>query len=236
MKVLFAVSTENVVDSIIKVYQKKYKEIISSKNVYYFNAIIKELQRNQSYDRIVISEDLEPFTNNNYDAIDKFIFEKLDNIINSNGRDIPIIVICSERREKSDDLLVKLFSMGIYDALIGQDRKIEDVCALLKKPRTKKEAKNYYRIEQGEYEHEDENNVSEVEIQNILTHFRKIAKNEEKYVESFDNIAEQYNDEQLKIIVKFLPIEVKAILEAESPKYQSIMMYKSRKCIKKIIN
>ena len=80
MKVLFAVGTENIVDSIIKTYQKKYKEIISSKNVYYYNAIIKELQRNQAYDRIVISEELEPFTNNNYDAIDKFIFEKLDNI------------------------------------------------------------------------------------------------------------------------------------------------------------
>ena len=228
MKVLFAVSTENIVDSIIKAYQKKYKEIISSKNVYYYNAIIKELQRNQTYDRIVISEDLEPFTNNNYDAIDKFIFEKLDNIsdeaIDSEGRDIPIIVICSERREKSDDLLVKLFSMGVYDALIGQDRKIEDVCKLLNKPRTKKEAKIYYKIEQGEYEHENDNNVSEVEIQNILNHFRKISKNEEKYVESFDRLVDQYNTEQLKIIIKFLPIEVKAVLEAESPKYQSIMM------------
>ena len=226
MKVLFAVSSENIVDSIIKEYQKEYKEIISSKNVYYFNAIVKELQRNQSYDRIVISEDLEPFTNNNYDAIDKFIFEKLDSIsdeaINSDGRDIPIVLICSERREKGDDLLVKLFSIAIYDALIGQDRRIEEVCKLLNKPRTKKEAKTYYKIEQGEYEHENENNVSEVEIQNILTHYRKISKNEDKYVESFDSIAEQYNDEQLKIIIKFLPLEVKAVLEEKSPKYQAI--------------
>ena len=226
MKVLFAVSSENIVDSIIKEYQKEYKEIISSKNVYYFNAIVKELQRNQSYDRIVISEDLEPFTNNNYDAIDKFIFEKLDSIsdeaINSDGRDIPIVLICSERREKGDDLLVKLFSIAIYDALIGQDRRIEEVCKLLNKPRTKKEAKTYYKIEQGEYEYENENNVSEIEIQNILTHYRKIAKNEDKYVESFESIAEQYNDEQLKIIIKFLPLEVKAVLEEKSPKYQAI--------------
>ena len=119
MKVLFAVSTEDIAEKIIKEYQKEYKEIISSKNVYYFNAIIKELQRNQTYDRIVISEDLEPFTNNNYEAIDKFIFEKLDGIsdeaIDGAGRDIPIVVICSERREKSDNLLVKLFSIGVYD-------------------------------------------------------------------------------------------------------------------------
>lgn len=229
MKVLFAVSTEEIADKIIKEYQRDYKEIISSKNVYYFNAIIKELQRNQTYDRIVISEDLEPFTNNNYDAIDKFIFEKLDGIsdeaIDRSGRDIPIVVICSERREKSDNLLVKLFSIGVYDALIDNDRTIENVCKLLNKPRTKKEAKTYYRIEQGEYEPENEKNVSEVEIQNILSHYRKLGKNEDRYVDSFNSIAEQYNDDQLKIIIKFLPMDVKAVLEANSIKYQSIMTY-----------
>ena len=231
MKVLFAVSTEDIAEKIVKVYQTEYKEIITSKNVYYFNAIIKELQRNQTYDRIVISEDLEPFTNNNYDTIDKFIFEKLDGIsdeaIDREGRDIPIVVICSERREKSDNLLVKLFSIGVYDALVGNDRTIENVCNLLNKPRTKKEAKTYYKIDQGEYEREDEKNVSEVEIQNILSHYRKLGRNESRYVESFNSIAEQYSDEQLKVIIKFLPMEVKAVLEAESPKYQSIMTYSS---------
>ena len=67
----------------------------TNKNVYYFNAIIKELQRDKSYDRIVISEDLEPFANNNYDTIDKFIFDKLDSISDEatgNEGDIPIIV------------------------------------------------------------------------------------------------------------------------------------------------
>ena len=70
MKVLFAVNNENISETIIKRYQQEYKEIISVKNVYYFNAIIKELQKDKTYDRIVISEDLEPFSNNNYDAID----------------------------------------------------------------------------------------------------------------------------------------------------------------------
>lgn len=47
MKVLFAVNDENISTSIVKKYQKQYKEIISYKNVYYFNAILKELQRNK---------------------------------------------------------------------------------------------------------------------------------------------------------------------------------------------
>ena len=42
MKVLFAVSNENTSQAIIKKYQAEYKKIISYKNVYYFNAILKE--------------------------------------------------------------------------------------------------------------------------------------------------------------------------------------------------
>ena len=63
MKVLFAVNNEKISEAIIKKYQTMYKEIISWKNVYFFNAIIKELQKDKSYDRIVIGEDLEPYAN-----------------------------------------------------------------------------------------------------------------------------------------------------------------------------
>jgi len=231
MKVLFAVSNENISGSIIKKYQEQHKEIISGKNVYYFNAIIKELQKDKSYDRIVISEDLEPFANNNYDTIDKFLFDKLDSIsdeaANFVGSDIPIIFICSDRRTKSEPLLVKLFGIGIYSALIGNDRSIDKVCELLNKPRTKKEAKNYYKIDSDdvEYKAENEGEVSETEIQNILTHYKRLGKNEEKYVESFNSIVSQYTDEQLKIIIRALPLNVKAVLEEKSDKYQKLMTF-----------
>lgn len=231
MKVLFAVNNENISESIIKRYQQDYKEIISAKNVYYFNAIVKELQRDKSYDRIVISEDLEPFSNNNYDAIDKFIFDKMDNIsdeaTNQSGNDIPIILICADRREKSEPLLVKLFGIGVYNALLGKDRSITTVCELLNRPRGKKEAKSYYRIdaEDVDYKVENEGDVSETEIQNILNHYKKLGKNEDKYVESFEHIASQYTDAQLRLIAKFLPLGVKAVLEANSPKYQEAVSF-----------
>lgn len=230
MKVLFAISNDdNVSSSIIKRYQQKYKEIITSKNVYYFNAIIKELQKDKSYDAVVIGEDLEPISNNNYDTIDKFIFEKLDNISDeaykTSGDDIPIILICSDRRTKSDGLLIKLFGIGIYNALLGNDRNIDAVCDLINKPRSKKEAKSYYKIESEDvnYKPEREAEVSENEIQNILAHYKKIGNNDKKCIESFNSIAEQYNDTQLRIIVKFLPLNVKAILETGSERYQKLM-------------
>ncbi len=235
MKILFAVSNESISESIVKKYQKNYKEIISYKNVYYFNAILKEIERDKSYDRIVISEDLEPFANNNYETIDRFLFEKLDGISdeasNGEGADIPIILICTDRRAKGDSILLKLFSIGIYNAIIGQDRSIDEVCNLINKPRTKKDAKIYYKVESDDanYQAEDEDSVSEVEIQNILAHYKRLGKNTERYVDSFNNIASQYTDQQLKVIIKFLPLNVKAVLEAESPRYQEVVASTSGK-------
>ena len=231
MKVLFAVSNESISEAIIKKYQQEYREIITSKNVYYFNAIAKELQKDKSYDRIVISEDLEPYANNNYEIIDKFIFEKLDNIsdeaISNKGQDIPVILICADRRNKSESFLVKIFGIGIYSALLGQDRSITNVCELINKPRNKKDAKIYYKIDSDDidYRTEGDASVSEIEIQNILNHYKRLGKNEEQYVASFDSIATQYTDAQLKVICKFLPISVRAVLEEYSQKYQELITF-----------
>jgi len=234
MKVLFAVSNENTSQAIIKKYQSEYKQIISYKNVYYFNAILKELQRDKTYDRVVISEDLEQYVNTDYEQMDKFLFDRLDSISdeasNINGEDIPIILICTERRNKSEQILVKLFGIGIYNAIIGNDRSAAEVCRLINRPRSKKEAKIYYKIDADDvtYGKEDENDVSELEIQNILAHYKRIGNDEDKYVESFDSIAEQYNETQLKVISKCLPLNVRAVLEEKSPKYQKINSYTNK--------
>lgn len=234
MKVLFAVSNENTSQAIIKKYQAEYKQIISYKNVYYFNAILKELQRDKTYDRVVISEDLEQYVNNDYEQMDKFLFDRLDSISdeasNINGEDIPIILICTERRNKSEQILVKLFGIGIYNAIIGNDRSTTEVCRLINRPRSKKEAKIYYKIDAEDvtYGKEDENDVSEIEIQNILAHYKRLGNDEERYVESFNSIAEQYNDKQLKVISKCLPLNVRAVLEERSTKYQEINSFNNK--------
>ena len=234
MKVLFAVSNEKMSESIVRQYQKEYKQIISYKNVYYFNAILKELQRDKGYDRIVISEDLEEYVNTDYEQRDNFIFGRLDSISdeasNMNGEDIPIILLCTERRNKSEPILVKLFGIGIYNAIIGNDRSVNEVCRLINRPRSKKEAKIYYKIdtEDVSYEREDENDVSELEIQNILAHYKRLGNNEEKYVESFDSIASQYNNVQLRVISQCLPLNVRAVLEEKSARYQQVNSFNNK--------
>lgn len=227
MKILFAVSNENVSNKIVEIYRKKYGNIDSFKNVLYFNAIIKEIQRDKTYDRIVISEDLEPFSNNNYDVIDKFILERLQDVsresYNQNGQKIDIIIICTDRRTKSGYVLSKMYELGIYNALVGADRRIDNVCSLLQNPRTAEEAKEYYKIANTDTSNNSIDDVSEQEVQNILIHYKKLGKNEDRYADSFNNIAAQYTDKQLRIIIKCLPINVRAVLEAECPKYQELV-------------
>ena len=227
MKILFAVSNENVSNKIVDSYQKKYGEAVSFKSVFYFNAIIREIHKDKTYDRIVISEDLEPFSNSNYDVIDKFIlerFKEISNEINSQEKFIDVVVICTDRRTKSGYVLSKMYEYGIYNALVGSDRRIDNVCNLLNTPRTAQEAKEYYGLE-NQVDTSSVDDVSEQEVQNILIHYKKLGKNEDRYVDSFNNIAAQYTDKQLKIIIKCLPINVRAVLEAECPKYQELVTY-----------
>ena len=228
MKVLFAVNNDNVSEAIVKKYQKDYQEILSYKNVYYFNAIYQELQKDKSYSRIVISEDLEPYANNDYDLIDKFLFEKYSKITeeikNAPKEHIDIILICADRRKKTDDMLIKIYSKEIYNAIIGQDRSIDEICRLINHPRDKEAAKQYYNIHESELgETESEESVSEAEVENIIAHYARLGKNENKYIDSFNNIVSQYNDTQLRIIIKYLPLNVKAVLEERSPKYQQLV-------------
>ena len=230
MKVLFAVNDEKDAESITRMYQKEFKEIITSKTVYYYNAIIKELQKDKSYDRIVISEDLEMFSSNNYQAVDKFVFEKMDAIsdeaTNNEGGDIPIILLAMDRRTKNDPLLVKLFGLGIYNVLLGKDRSVQKVAELINKPRSKKEAKAYYRVETEKVSYssdEDNNGVSESEMQSILNHYKRIGGNIPKCVRSFDSIISQYSEEQAKLIAKSLPKSVTEILEDNSDSYRKLL-------------
>ena len=112
MKVLFAVSNDKMSETIIKQYEKQYKEIINYKNVYYFNAILKELQRDKTYDRIVISEDLEQYASSDHEQMDNFIFGRLDSISdeasNVKGEDIPIILIMTRQLLETYTMILSL--------------------------------------------------------------------------------------------------------------------------------
>ena len=61
MKVLFAMGNDQVSTNVANRYYEKYGEVLEYKNVFFFKALIEEVKRDKTYDRIIINEELEQF-------------------------------------------------------------------------------------------------------------------------------------------------------------------------------
>ncbi len=220
MKVLIAINNDAISEAIGNYYKKEYGEALEIKNVYYFKALLEEIKLN-FYDRIIIHEELEPFSTSNIEVIDSNLFSIVDKI-SDEGKGETIILICSERRKRDDKLVRRMFNIGIYNVLIGEDRTIQEVTKLLNSPRTKKEAKSYidYDLEEDAYTKDEE--VNEAELNRILMAFENAAGDEDKYIEIFERIADQYTNIQLKVISTFLPEHVRRVLMQRCSKYKEI--------------
>lgn len=220
MKALIAINNDAISEAIGNYYKKEFNETIEIKNVYYFKALLEEIKLN-FYDRIILHEELEPFATSNQEVIDNSLFEIIDKA-SDEGNGASIIFICAERRKRDDKLIKKLFNIGVYNILIGEDRTIEEVAKLVNTPRTKKDAKSYidYDLEEDVYGKEEE--VNEAELNRILMAYENAGGDGQRYVEIFERIADQYTDIQLKVICSFLPEHVKKVLASKSDRYNRI--------------
>lgn len=220
MRVLFGLNNDDTVKAIVKYYEETYREKIEYKNVYYFKQAIQEISSG-NYDRLVILEDLEKYPTNNYAQIDDFIFKNIDAM--SDDFDAKnIIFVASDRRKQGDEFLTKLFNLGIYSVLTGSNRTKSKVSQLINEPKKKKDVKKYYEDNAGKNAY-SKVEVSEIEIQRILTYYRNQNGNTEKYCEIFDRIAVQYTNEQLLIIIGFLPMDVRNYLQENSERYREVL-------------
>ena len=236
MRILFAVSgNENskndIVEVILNEYQKTYKEIISYKRAFYYDAIINEIKQSKEnrYDRIIISEDLEKNISDSHEAEDQILYRHMDEITDEaykeDGTSIPIILICNDRRTERDAVIQQLFTLGIYNVLLGKERTIQNVCALIDRPRNKKMAKIAFNIDPKALQYKSgisQKKISDKELLSILKFFNINKSNTDKCVRGFSKLAREYNEEQLQIIINNLPIDVKIILEENSKEYLNI--------------
>lgn len=220
MKVLFGINNDDTVKGIASFYEERFKEKIEYKNVYYFKQFIQELQTGQ-YERAVVLEELEKFPTNNYAQIDDYLFTNIDSITDAYDAK-NLVYIASDRRRLGDDFLSKLFNLGVYTVLTGQDRTKGKVSDCINTPYTKKDVKKYYEDKTGQSVYKSVQ-VSEIELQRIISYYKNLNGVADKYNEIFDRIAIQYTDEQLKIIVRFLPADVKQYLSFNNEKYKQII-------------
>lgn len=220
MKVLFGINNDDTVKGIASFYEERFKEKIEYKNVYYFKQFVQELQSGQ-YERAVVLEELEKFPTDNYAQIDDYLFSNIDNITDVFDAK-NLVYIASDRRRLGDEFLSKLFNLGVYTVLTGQDRTKGRVCDRINMPYTKKDVKKYYEDKTAQSVYKSVQ-VSEIELQRIISYYKNLNGVADKYNEIFDRIATQYTNEQLKIIVRFLPADVKQYLSFNNEKYKQII-------------
>ena len=227
MKILFAVSNEKITEQVVAKYQIMYNELLSYKEVYYYNAVVKELEKNKDYDAIVIDESLESVSN---DKGDQYLLNNLDAItdvaVNKSNMAMPIILICKADRQPAEEFLEKIYRIGIFNALLLKDRKISKICEFIKTPKNKQEAKKYYQINVDDTEvvaDTEEDSIAKTELKNILNYYAKLGNDTSKYSETFERIAEQYSDVELVYIIARFPDNVKNVLMNENQKFRSLM-------------
>lgn len=227
MKVLFAVSNEKITEQVVAKYQVMFNELLSYKEVYYYNAIVKELEKNKDYNAIVIDESLESVSN---DKGDQYLLNNLDAItdiaVNNENTQIPIILICKADRQPAEEFLEKIYKIGIFNALILKDRKISKICEYINNPRNKKDAKKYYQINVDDTEvvaDTEHDSIAKTELKNILNYYAKLGNDTSKYSETFERIAEQYTDVELVYIIARFPENVKNILMSENQRFRNLM-------------
>ena len=227
MKVLFAVSNEKITEQVVAKYQVMYNELLSYKEVYYYNAVVKELEKTKDYNAIVIDESLESVSN---DKGDQYLLNNLDAItdvaVNNENTQIPIILICKADRQPAEEFLEKIYKIGIFNALILKDRKISKICEYINNPRNKKDAKKYYQINVDDTEvvaDTEEDSIAKTELKNILNYYAKLGNDTSKYSETFDRIAEQYTDVELVYIIARFPGNVKNVLMNENQRFRNLM-------------
>ena len=233
MRILFAVSNsdndkKDIVDVILNEYQKTYKKIVSYKRAFYYDAIIDEIQqtRDNRYDLIIISEDLEKNINESYESEDENLYRHIDQITDEaykeDGTGIPIILICRDRRTEQDPIISQLFTLGVYNILIGKDRTIQNVCALIDKPRNKKKAKMMYNLAPKGLTYKQETTqkkISDRELNSIIKFFITYKDKVDKCVRGFLKLTKEYTEEQIQIIIENLPLDVRILLEENSSEY-----------------
>ena len=226
MKVLFAIGSDQRSKNIADRYYDKFGETLEYKNVYYFKALLEEVRNNKTYNVIVIHEELEQYAAKDIEQFDRKLYAYVDSITDE-IQNTDIVYICSDRRTKEDKFVVNLYRTGIYNILLGDDRNINPLCEIIKKPKTKREAKEYLNInikslDDDSYLKDDE--VDEEQMIRIINYYEGIKDKPELYVETFDRISVQYSRSQLKVIASWLPKYIQEVIYKE-PKYKYLLEY-----------
>ena len=244
MKVLFAIEDEsNIIDSLARKYKIDFDKKMIYTEAKNFTAIMKEIQQNNDYDRIIISEDFDQKINNS-DKKEAILLKKIKGLLSvakgKRGKSIPVIFL-----GKNDKLVKYLMDLNIYNFLIGKDVTKKNIYELIKTPRNLAKAKAYYKlvskadadekiknkkvdaIKKLENKTEVKDNISIVD--KYIAYLNKPNLSEEKYISKFESACEKLDSDSINTIVKSIKDSTKRILKKNSQKYNKFIEKSNKK-------
>lgn len=136
-------------------------------------------------------------------------------------KNIQIIPIIRDKHANNSEYIKLLYSSEIYNALIGKV-KLKEIVGLIKKPRTKKEAKRYYNIDKCVLNLKD---ITGRELEEVLGYLSR-GSSEEDIALRFDNACEEFNDKQVESLLQKVNVDIKKACK-KSCRYKTLVAKKS---------
>ena len=258
MKVLFAIRDDSdIVDSLVRKYNKDNDKKMLYKEAKNFTAITKEVQENNDYDRIVISDNFDEKVNNSSDK-EAILLKKLKGLLSvakrKNGKSIPVIFICKNNKTANS-----LMELKLNNLILKKDASKKIIYELINNPRNSSQAKEYYqsivnnntasdtskkiekkekmsmekKIEKKENKKVSENKPMDEKLKKCLKYLNREGMAEANYVSKFEAACEFFGKQEINDLISNLTPKTKKILANNSSKFNKYLPKEERTAVNK---
>lgn len=212
MKVLFAIgqNTDTTIqDKVLSTYKEIYNQEFNYECEYYIDGVVKYLSEND-VDVLVLNELLE---NQPVDI------QILDNITDQYP-DLKVI-LGIDNKHKEDDFTNRLYALGLYNCLFFSDFTVDKLVEVLKTGRTKKQAKDYYEIEDDSIDIQFQ--VSPISDDVLRTTVNALHESiiEGNINEIFSEVDKEFNEKEMCYLLTVLPVKIVEELQRTKDKTYS---------------
>lgn len=227
MKVLFAIgqnTSNEVQENILEEFRNRYDKSFNYKSEYYVDGVLKCLDE-EKFDVLILNEELENEPVN---------LEIIDKITDHHPNLKVIFAINDNHRE--DDYTDRLYAIGVYDSLYFSDFETDNLISLLNCQRNKRQAKEYYGIDEKIEDIDIKFQVTpltEEEITKTISSLQQSIENG-NLDDIFKQVSKEYNAKEMCYLLTVLPNNIGDILSSSNNKIYSKYQKKVHKQINTI--
>lgn len=185
-----------------------YNKTFEYKREYYIDGVLKCLSE-ENFDVLILYEKLESM------PVDINILDTItDHYPNLQ------VIFAMEDSHKEDEFCNRLYALGVYDGIFVSDFEITSIAELLNAKRTKKEAKDYYGIDEKIDDMDIKFQVTPLEedILNKTISTLEVAIKEGTLNEIFKQIDNEFNPKEMCYLLTMLPDSISEALKNSNDK------------------